>query len=126
MNGISLLFLLVSVVLLVHSYHIIPEERYDKTDAASIAQLPDFLPPISIIDLRKSSRRVSRTDAERNTPAKKKVIPKKKPRASPPPNCVPLKSSCKPPAPPCCEPCAFCHCHLFRSVCVYKMGYPNC
>ncbi|KAM5135135.1 agouti-signaling protein-like [Mantella aurantiaca] len=125
MNGISLALLLTMVLWLGHSL-IILEEKQDRSSSVAVARLPDILPPISIVDLKKSSRRVSRVEAEKNKIAKKKIIPKTKPRAPPPPNCVPLKSSCKPPAPPCCDPCAFCYCHFFKTVCLYKMGNPNC
>ncbi|XP_069809639.1 agouti-signaling protein-like [Dendropsophus ebraccatus] len=124
MNGVHVSLLLACIIWVVQS-HIVQEEKQEKVTGDSIVRFPEILPPISIIDLKRSSRRVSRTDAERNKLAKKKEIPKKKPR-TPPPNCVPLKSSCKPPAPPCCEPCAFCHCHIFQTVCIYKMGYPHC
>ncbi|XP_075071488.1 agouti-signaling protein-like [Mixophyes fleayi] len=125
MNGISFILLLTCVIWLVQSHNVLLGKQ-DKTNSESIVRFPEILPPISIVDLKKSFRRVSRVDAERNILSKKKVPPKKKPRTSPPPNCVPLKSSCKPPAPPCCEPCAFCHCHLFQTVCIYRMGYPHC
>ncbi|KAM4031787.1 agouti-signaling protein-like isoform 1-T2 [Anomaloglossus baeobatrachus] len=124
MNRVQLSFLLACIMYYVQS-HIVPEEKQEKVKSDSIVRFPEILPPISIIDLRKSSRRVSRADAEKNKMAKKKDLPKKKTR-TPPPHCVPLKSSCKPPAPPCCEPCAFCHCQFFKTVCTYKMGYPYC
>ncbi|KAM9296295.1 agouti-signaling protein [Gastrophryne carolinensis] len=125
MHFITLILLTWSLAL-VHS-HIVLEEKTEKTNIASVVRLPEILPPISIVDLTKASRRVSRVDAERNKMAKRKAIPKrKKKHPPPPPNCVPLQSSCRPPAPPCCEPCAICHCHLFQTVCYYKMGYPYC
>ncbi|XP_063816298.1 agouti-signaling protein-like [Pseudophryne corroboree] len=125
MNGISLILLLACVIWMVQSHIILPE-NHNKSNTENIAQFAEILPQISIVDLKKSFRRVSRMDAERMKLSMKKVIPKKKARTPPPPNCVPLKSSCKPPAPPCCEPCAFCRCHLFQTVCYYKMGYPHC
>ncbi|XP_073462465.1 agouti-signaling protein-like [Aquarana catesbeiana] len=124
MNGVSLTLLLITIIWLVHS-HIILEEKQERRSSIAMARFPEILPPI-IVDLKKSSRRVSRVDAEQNKLTKKKEIPKKKPQRLPPPNCVPLKSSCKPPAPSCCEPCAFCYCHIFQTVCVYRMGNPNC
>ncbi|XP_044155781.1 agouti-signaling protein-like [Bufo gargarizans] len=124
MKGLSI-FLLAWLMVLVQS-HILFEEKSDKTNSGSPARFPDLLPPISIVDLTKTSKRVSRIDAEKNKLAKRKLIPKKKVHPPPPPNCVPLQSSCKPPVPPCCQPCAICHCHLFQTVCFYKMGNPNC
>lgn len=44
----------------------------------------------------------------------------------PPPNCVPLWGSCKGPSAVCCDPCAFCHCRLLKTVCYCRMGYPKC
>ncbi|OCT62841.1 agouti-signaling protein-like [Xenopus laevis] len=117
--------LLTSLLVLVHS-HIILEEKKDGTNSGSVMRFSELLPPISIVDLTKRSRRVSRVDAEKNKMAKRKVPPKKKPRPPPPPNCVPLLASCKAPAAPCCDHCAICHCQLFQTVCYYKMGYPNC
>nr|DBA27730.1 TPA: hypothetical protein GDO54_008195 [Pyxicephalus adspersus] len=124
MNGISII-LLTWFMALVYS-HLAMEEKTEGTNTGSGVRLPELLPPISIVDLTKTSRRVSRVDAERNKLAKRKVVPKRKIHPPPPPNCVPLQSSCKPPAPPCCEPCAICYCHLFQTVCYYKMGYPHC
>ncbi|XP_075428025.1 agouti-signaling protein [Ascaphus truei] len=123
MNGISVLLAVLTVPVL---SHIVLEEKKERTNIGRVIRFPELLPPISIVDLTKTSRRVSRLDAEKNKLAKKKVAPKKKRRPPPPLNCVPLLSSCKPPARPCCEHCAICHCHVFQTVCYYKMGYPNC
>ncbi|KAM4034989.1 agouti-signaling protein-like isoform 2-T2 [Anomaloglossus baeobatrachus] len=125
MKVISSFLLLSCLVVLVHC-HILLEEKPDRPNSGSVVRFSELLPPISIIDLTKTSRRVSRIDAEKNKLAKRKSLPKKKVHPPPPANCVPLKSSCKPPVPPCCEPCAICHCHLFQTVCYYKMGNPNC
>ncbi|KAM3924033.1 agouti-signaling protein-like [Leptodactylus fuscus] len=124
MNGAHLSLLLACFIWVVES-HIVPEEKQGKVISDSQVRFSEILPPISIIDLKKSSRRVSRTEAEKNRLPKKKDLPKKKPW-TPATNCVPLKSSCKPPAPPCCEPCAFCSCRFLKTVCIYKMGYPYC
>ncbi|KAG8565282.1 hypothetical protein GDO81_012785 [Engystomops pustulosus] len=125
MNKVHLFLLSAYIIWVVHS-HIVLEKKQQKFNSDSMRNFPEILPPISIIDLRKSSRMVSRAEAERNKLAKKKHLPKKKKPWTPPPNCVPLRSSCKPPAPPCCEPCAFCQCHFFKTVCIYKMGYSYC
>ncbi|KAM3924032.1 agouti-signaling protein-like [Leptodactylus fuscus] len=119
------IFLLTWLMVLVQS-HILFEDKQEKANSGSVARFSDLLPPISIVDLTKTSRRVSRMDAEKNKLAKRKPLPKKKVHPPPPLNCVPLQSSCKPPVPPCCEPCAICHCHLFQTVCYYRMGNPNC
>ncbi|XP_044152211.1 agouti-signaling protein-like [Bufo gargarizans] len=125
MNGLHLSLLLAYIIWVAES-HIIPVEKQEKVSSRNIFRVPEIIPPISIIDLKKASRRVSRAEAEKNKWAKKKDVPEKKKTWTPPPNCVPLKSSCKPPAPPCCDPCAFCYCHFFKTVCIYKMGNPNC
>uniref|UniRef100_A0A8C5QMG3 Agouti-signaling protein n=1 Tax=Leptobrachium leishanense TaxID=445787 RepID=A0A8C5QMG3_9ANUR len=125
MKWMSLLFFMTCLLGLGHS-HIVLEEKRDETNSGSIIRFPELLPPISIVDLTKASRRVSRVDAEKNKMAKRKVPQKKKLRPPPPANCVPLLSSCKPPAPPCCEHCAICQCHIFQTMCVYRMGYPQC
>ncbi|KAM4692420.1 agouti-signaling protein [Rhinophrynus dorsalis] len=119
------LLLLTCLLVLVHT-HIVLEEKKDTTHSGSVIRFPDLLPPISIVDLTKTSRRVSRAEAEKNKLAKRKVPPIKKPRPPPPPNCVPLLASCKPPARPCCDHCAICYCHLFQTICYYKTSYPNC
>ncbi|KAM8947560.1 agouti-signaling protein [Pelodytes ibericus] len=125
MKGVHFLFFLTYLLGLAQS-HFVLEEKKEGINSGSIIRFPELLPPISIVDLTKASRRVSRLDAEKNKLSKRKMPPKKKTRPAPPPNCVPLLSSCKPPAPPCCEHCAICHCHLFQTICIYKMGYPQC
>ncbi|KAG8446210.1 hypothetical protein GDO86_013892 [Hymenochirus boettgeri] len=121
-----ILFLSITALLVLVQSHINLEEKKDASSSGSVIRFSELLPPISIVDLTKTSRRVSRLDAEKNKLAKRKVPPKKKPKPPPPRNCVPLLSSCKPPAPPCCDHCAICHCHLFQTMCYYKMGYPHC
>ncbi|KAM4031789.1 agouti-signaling protein-like isoform 2-T3 [Anomaloglossus baeobatrachus] len=69
MNRVQLSFLLACIMYYVQS-HIVPEEKQEKVKSDSIVRFPEILPPISIIDLRKSSRRVSRADAEKNKMAK--------------------------------------------------------
>ncbi|XP_029468654.1 agouti-signaling protein [Rhinatrema bivittatum] len=97
----------------------------------NMINLPAGLPPISIVELAKTSKRISRTDAEKKKKKKKKsskmkVVPKRIARPPPPPGCVPLWASCKAPSAPCCDFCALCQCKIFRTVCYCKMGYPNC
>ncbi|XP_053568913.1 agouti-signaling protein [Bombina bombina] len=125
MKRLSFLLLFINLSVLVLS-HIMLEEKKENTKSGGVIRFPELLPPISIVDLTKTSRRVSRMDAEKNKLAKRKLLPKKKSRPPPPSNCVPLKSSCKPPARPCCDHCAICYCHLFQTICYYKMGYPDC
>ncbi|XP_068118440.1 agouti-signaling protein-like [Hyperolius riggenbachi] len=124
MNG--LIVIVLSWFMALAYSHIVLEEERERDNTGSTVRLSELLPPVSIVDLTRASRRVSRVDAERNKLAKMKKVPKKKTHLPPPPNCAPLQSSCKPPAPPCCEPCAFCFCHLFQTVCYYRMGNPHC
>ncbi|XP_069809598.1 agouti-signaling protein-like [Dendropsophus ebraccatus] len=125
MERIFLFLLLLAWLMVLVQSHIVIEETPDRTNSAGVSRLSELLPPISIVDLTKASRRVSRLDAEKNKLAKRKRQTKKK-LHSPPVNCVPLLSSCRPPVPPCCEPCAICHCHVFQTVCYYKMANPKC
>ncbi|CAH2292674.1 agouti-signaling [Pelobates cultripes] len=126
MKWMSFFFIVSCLLGLVQSL-ILLEEKRESTNSESVIRFPELLPPISIVDLTKASRRVSRVEAEKNKMGKRKVPPKKKPpRPPPPPNCVPLLSNCKHPAPPCCEQCAICHCQIFQTICIYRMGYPHC
>nr|XP_056701325.1 agouti-signaling protein [Euleptes europaea] len=125
-----LLGLLLCCTLLTTSYSYMIFEEKQNTDTAvgnNRMKLPD-LPPISIVDLTKASKKISRKEAEKRKSMKRKNRQKKHPqlKPSPPPNCVPTWSSCKPPSRPCCDFCAFCHCRLFQTVCYCRVGNPNC
>ncbi|XP_069744279.1 agouti signaling protein 1 [Narcine bancroftii] len=41
-------------------------------------------------------------------------------------HCVQLWGMCLPPSPPCCNPCAFCHCRFFNTVCYCRKLNPKC
>ncbi|XP_049635375.1 agouti-signaling protein [Suncus etruscus] len=107
--------------------HLAPEEktRDDKSleSNSSLNQL-DF-PAVSIMALNKNSKKVSRKEAEEKSP-KKKTSVKKVARPRLPMPCVATRSSCRPPAPACCDPCASCQCRFFRSVCSCRVLKPNC
>ncbi|XP_020662166.1 agouti-signaling protein isoform X2 [Pogona vitticeps] len=126
-----LLGFLLCCILLATSYsYMILEEKKDTNKSAvhtSKIKFPD-LPPISIVELTKTSMKLSRKEAERNKSMKKKAQQKKAPRPKPPPppNCVATWASCKPSSRPCCDFCAFCYCRLFQTVCYCRMGNPNC
>ncbi|XP_066443724.1 agouti-signaling protein-like isoform X2 [Eleutherodactylus coqui] len=92
MKATSIFLLLAWLMVLVQS-HILLEEKPERTNSGGIARFSERLPPISIVDLTKASRRVSRIDAEKNKLAKRKSLPKKKVHPPPPANCVPLHSS---------------------------------
>nr|XP_028590724.1 agouti-signaling protein [Podarcis muralis]XP_028590725.1 agouti-signaling protein [Podarcis muralis] len=126
-----LLGFLLCCTLLITSYsYMVFEEKQNAVNSTvnnNKIKFPD-LPPISIVDLTKTSLKLSRNEAEKRKSMKKKAQQKKppQPRPPPPPNCVPTWSSCKPPSRPCCDFCAFCHCRLFQTVCYCRMGNPNC
>ncbi|XP_066481897.1 agouti-signaling protein [Tiliqua scincoides] len=126
-----LLGVLFCCTLITASYsHVIFEEKQNMDSTAvnhNKMKLP-ALPPISIVELTKTSLKLSRKEAEKKKSMKKKAKQKKprQSRPSPPPNCVATWASCKLPSRPCCDFCAFCHCQLFQTVCYCRMGNPNC
>ncbi|XP_062976017.1 agouti-signaling protein [Elgaria multicarinata webbii] len=121
-------FLLCCTLLTVSYSYMILDEKQDMDNGMANnnkIKLPD-LQPISIVDLTKTSLKLSRKEAEIKKSMKKKAQQKKppRPRPSPPPNCVATWASCK--SHPCCDFCAFCYCRLFQTVCYCRMGNPNC
>ncbi|XP_060089230.1 agouti-signaling protein [Heteronotia binoei] len=128
----NLLFgILLCCTLLTASYSYMIFEEKQNTDTSVVnnkMKLPD-LPPISIVDLTKTPKKISRKEAEKKKSMKRRSQQKKhpqRPKPSPPSNCVATWASCKPPSQPCCDFCAFCHCRLFQTVCYCRMGNPNC
>ncbi|XP_006131767.2 agouti-signaling protein isoform X1 [Pelodiscus sinensis] len=123
------LALFLCCILLSTTYsHLAFEEHRDTNLATSNRmKLPD-LPPISIVELTKTSRKVSRKEAEKKKASKRKTQRRKsrKPRPTHPGNCVATWENCKPPSPPCCDFCTFCHCRLFQTVCYCRVGNRNC
>ncbi|KAJ6661074.1 hypothetical protein lerEdw1_016875 [Lerista edwardsae] len=123
-------FLFCCTLIIASDSHVIFEEKQNM-DITAVhnhkMKLPD-LPPISIVDLTKTSLKLSRKEAEKKKYKKKKSKQEKPPRSrpSPPPNCAATWASCKLPSRPCCDFCAFCHCRFFRTVCYCRMGNPNC
>ncbi|XP_056607132.1 agouti signaling protein 1 [Triplophysa dalaica] len=79
-------------------------------------------PPVLIVGLSKTPKKNKKSENKAN---KNKYISHVK-KPPPPPNCVPLWGSCRGPSAVCCEPCAFCYCRLFKTVCYCRMGYPKC
>ncbi|ELW69574.1 Agouti-signaling protein [Tupaia chinensis] len=85
--------------------------------------------PLSLFEaLNKKSKAISRKEAEKKKSSKKKASMEKTMRSRPPPPvpCVATRDSCKPPAPACCDPCAFCQCRFFRSSCTCRVFNPGC
>ncbi|XP_019395270.1 PREDICTED: agouti-signaling protein isoform X1 [Crocodylus porosus] len=111
-------FLLYCILLTITYSHMVIEENTEQSLANSNKMnLPD-LPPISIVELTKASRKISRKEAEKKISSKKKTAPKRSPETRPTPaNCVATSKSCKPYSNPCCDFCAFCHCRIFQTVC---------
>ncbi|XP_058989485.1 agouti-signaling protein isoform X4 [Mustela lutreola] len=132
MNILHLLLatLLVSMCFLTPSSHLPPEEkpRDDRSlrDNSSVKIL-DF-PSVSIVALNKKSKRISRKEAEKKKSSKRNSSTKTvaRPRPPPPTPCVATRASCKSPAPACCDPCASCQCHFFRSACSCRVLNPVC
>ncbi|CAM4549006.1 unnamed protein product [Lepidochelys olivacea] len=127
-KNLFLALFLCSVLLSTAYSHMIFEENRDTNLATNIRmKLPD-LPPISIAELTKTSRKVSRKEAEKKKESKRKTETRKsrRPRPTHPPNCVATWKNCKPPSPPCCDFCTFCHCRLFQTVCYCRVGNRNC
>ncbi|XP_044940035.1 agouti-signaling protein isoform X2 [Mustela putorius furo] len=132
MNILHLLLatLLVSMCFLTPSSHLAPEEkpRDDRSlqDNSSVKIL-DF-PSVSIVALNKKSKRISRKEAEKKKSSKRNSSMKTvaRPRPPPPTPCVATRASCKSPAPACCDPCASCQCHFFRSACSCRVLNPVC
>nr|XP_060628312.1 agouti-signaling protein isoform X1 [Anolis sagrei ordinatus] len=129
-RNIFLGFLVCCILLAASNSYMIFEEKQNTDNSAvhnNKIKFPD-LPHISIVDLTKTSLKLSRKEAEKKKSVKKKVPQKKppQPRPSPPPNCVPTWASCKSSSRPCCDFCAYCYCRLFQTVCYCRMGNPNC
>ncbi|XP_059934473.1 agouti-signaling protein [Mesoplodon densirostris] len=123
--------LLVCLCFLTAYSHLAPEEKpRDERSLRSNSSmnLLDF-PSVSIVAQNKKSQKISRKEAEKKKrSSKKKASMKKVARPRPPPSgpCVATRDSCKPPAPACCDPCAFCQCRFFRSACSCRVLNPTC
>ncbi|XP_069404461.1 agouti-signaling protein isoform X1 [Ovis canadensis] len=123
--------LLVCLCFLSAYSHLAPEEKpRDERNLKnnSSMNLLDF-PSVSIVALNKKSKKISRNEAEKKKRASKRKAPMKnvaRTRPPPPTPCVATRDSCKPPAPACCDPCAFCQCRFFRSACSCRVLNPTC
>ncbi|XP_045384744.1 agouti-signaling protein isoform X2 [Lemur catta] len=108
-----------------------PPEEKPKDDSSlrsnSSMNLLDFS-SVSIVALNKKFKKISRKEAEKKKSSKKEASVKKvaQPKPPPPTPCVATRFSCKPPAPACCDPCAYCHCRFFRSACSCRVLNPYC
>ncbi|XP_007932766.1 agouti-signaling protein [Orycteropus afer afer] len=123
--------LLVCLCFLTAHSHLALEEKPsdDKSLKSNCSMNLLGFPSVSIVALNKKSKRISRKEAENmNRSSKKKASVKKaaRPRPPPPAGCVATRDSCKPSAPTCCDPCAFCQCRFFRSTCSCRVLNRNC
>ncbi|XP_037353981.1 agouti-signaling protein-like isoform X1 [Talpa occidentalis] len=118
--------LLVCLCFLTACSHLAPEEKPRDDRSKSSMNLLDF-PSVSIVALNKKSEKISRKEAEKKSSKKKASMTKAaRPRPQSPAACVATRDSCKPPAPACCDPCAYCQCRLFRSACSCRVLSPRC
>ncbi|XP_067904961.1 agouti signaling protein 1 [Heterodontus francisci] len=87
---------------------------------------------ISIVELPNSRKINFRRDGGRRSPNQHKKnnritmihkVKKLKPHNG---HCVQLWGMCLPPSPPCCNPCAFCHCRFFNTVCYCRKLNAKC
>ncbi|XP_051986562.1 agouti signaling protein 1 isoform X1 [Xyrauchen texanus] len=109
----------------VHTHMLMEEQHNSNQTSISFHMLNQTdAPPVLIVGLSKTPMKNKKSEKK---PKKNKFSARdKKPLPPPPPNCVPLWGSCKTPSAVCCEPCAFCHCRMFKTVCYCRMGYPRC
>ncbi|XP_010901227.1 agouti signaling protein 1 [Esox lucius] len=123
MNSIFLLSCLSSTWFLMVYSHMVMEDKLSTNNSSSSGLQEGSVsdpPPIVIVELSKSAKK------KKNKKPRKNKFSVKSTRPTPPPNCVPLWGSCKPPNNGCCEYCAFCYCRLFKTVCYCRMGNPRC
>ncbi|XP_028302186.1 agouti-signaling protein [Gouania willdenowi] len=104
------------------STHMIVDDRLSNQNAiASYSKnLEMSSPPVAIVELPKASVKKKKTKKHK----KNKYGGNKRPFR--PANCVSLWGSCKAPGKTCCDPCAFCKCRLFKTVCFCRLGNPQC
>ncbi|XP_060692527.1 agouti signaling protein 1 [Hemiscyllium ocellatum] len=96
-----------------------PEQK-SKYTGISIVELPNSRK----INFRRDGRRMSPNPPKKNNRiAMAHKMKKLKPENG---HCVPLWGMCLPPSPPCCNPCAFCHCRFFNTVCYCRKLNAKC
>ncbi|NWH76916.1 ASIP protein, partial [Piaya cayana] len=121
------LLLCCSLLRAANSHLVIEEKRECNLSRSNKMNLQD-LPPLSIVDLRRTSQKVSRKEAENKKSSKKNARLKTppKPRPTPAANCVPNFKTCKPHLNSCCNYCALCKCRIFQTICQCLMLNPKC
>ncbi|TEA32783.1 hypothetical protein DBR06_SOUSAS4210102 [Sousa chinensis] len=102
--------------------------RNPKRSAEKKRKKKDLPSPRSLqAEVRTSGADVDCSGRPGVSPQKKASMKKvAQPRPPPPGPCVASRDSCKPPAPACCDPCAFCQCRFFRSACSCRVLNPTC
>ncbi|XP_055016399.1 agouti signaling protein 1 [Boleophthalmus pectinirostris] len=123
------LFLLLGCLLLMatefspSSAHMVPENSLSTNHVVGSNALSQSLdaraPPVVIVELPKVKKNKGAKKQKKNKKPARKQLP-------PPPNCIPVGSSCKSANSVCCDFCAFCQCRLFKTVCYCRMGNPRC
>uniref|UniRef100_UPI00398F76BD agouti signaling protein 1 n=1 Tax=Pristiophorus japonicus TaxID=55135 RepID=UPI00398F76BD len=96
-----------------------PEQR-SKYTGISIEELPNSR---KIYFRRDGGRRRPNQHKNNNRIATVHKVKKLRPYNG---QCVQLWGMCLPPSPPCCNPCAFCHCHFFNTVCYCRKLNAKC
>ncbi|XP_066558205.1 agouti signaling protein 1 [Amia ocellicauda] len=122
------LLLSLTSVLMVYTHMVIEEQvTMNLSSAPSVPGMKQIdVPSIIIVELPKTVKKNNIKTTDRKQRKNKFIDAPRKPRPSPPANCVPLWGSCKVPGAVCCQPCAFCQCRLFKTVCYCRMGNPRC
>ncbi|XP_026163338.1 agouti signaling protein 1 [Mastacembelus armatus] len=117
-------FVLTTTEYFLGSAHMIPDEKLSTNTVVVSTALSQILdagsPPVVIVELPKSVKKNRKAKKTK----KNKLSVKKRP--PPPANCIPLGGNCKFSGSVCCDFCAFCQCRLFRTVCLCRMGNPQC
>ncbi|XP_059836992.1 agouti signaling protein 1 isoform X2 [Hypanus sabinus] len=119
--------------ILVYS-HLVIEEKFPETPQnKNISDLHQSkYTGISIVELpssrkfhfRRESGRIFPNQLERDN--RIPVGPKIKKLRRYDGHCVQLWGVCLPPSPPCCNPCAFCHCRFFNTICYCRKLNSKC
>ncbi|XP_015220500.1 agouti signaling protein 1 [Lepisosteus oculatus] len=127
MSSVTLLccFVFSSAGLLVAYAHMVMEQSNDSTSPSLHENNQPDVPPVVIVELPKTKKN-HRKATEKISMKNRLVSRSRKPRPPPPANCVPVWGGCRLPGAACCDPCAFCHCRLFKTVCYCRVGNPQC
>nr|XP_055069910.1 agouti signaling protein 1 [Misgurnus anguillicaudatus]XP_055069911.1 agouti signaling protein 1 [Misgurnus anguillicaudatus] len=106
----------------VHTHMVMENQHISSQTTISVYQTNQTdTPPVLIVGLSTPKK----NKKSEKKPKKNKYSTRVK-KPPPPANCVQLWESCKGPSAVCCDPCAFCYCRLFKTVCYCRMGYPKC